>query len=181
MTAWVWLNVFSTELHKILELNSGAYELQKKYELSLIYIGSSTCGPSNHMDLPPAFIQIQHTLEKKAKEHGYGFKTIGIAKEIQITDGLVHLAEYGSFDEVLVGNNWSNLGLIRYIYDEIPGKAATPQLLVTRRSFKAPASDNSTIYRGLENEILLMRKIGFREIIDWSKMGSILPTDSFIE
>lgn len=180
LTGWVWLNIYSTGFYKIPELNSGSFELQQQYELALVYIGSSTCGPSNHDDLPPAFLQIKNLLEEKAGEYEYSFKTIGIAREIQITDGLTHLAGYGSFDEIIVGNNWSNLGIDRYVYNNIAGEAATPQVLVTRRNFRAPALANSTVYRGIDSEILLIRKVGFQEIIDWAAMGAILPSDSFI-
>ncbi len=178
---WSTYDIYFYELYKLDNLNKeiGAYSSQKQYEIALLYIGSSTCGFCNVEELPPAFGEIKQILKKRAAEYGFGFKIIGIAKDDIITEGLVHLAKFGGFDEVMTGNGWSNAGILRYVYGELPGIDATPQILVTRRQFRSITNGDITYYQGLNNEILLIRKVGVDEIISWAKNNAYLPEGSF--
>lgn len=178
---WIGSDIYFKKLYKIDQLNKKSESLdeQKQFEIALIYIGCSTCGFANVKELPLAFEKVKQVLKKQAVSYGYGFKIIGISRDHIITEGLAHLAKYGAFDEVMTGNSWSNTGLIKYMYNQIPGEASTPQILVTRRSFLNINNQERAVYRGLKNENLLVRKIGVQEIIKWADAGAPLPTDSF--
>lgn len=181
LVTWIGSDIYFKKLYKIDKLNKKAESLyeQKQFEIALIYIGCSTCGFANVKGLPLAFDKVKQALKKQATSYGYGFKIIGISRDHVITEGLVHLTKYGPFDEIMTGNSWSNTGLIKYMYNQIPGKASTPQILVTRRSFLNINNQQRAIYRGIESESLLVRKIGVQEIIKWAEAGSPIPTDSF--
>lgn len=162
-------DVITLKLYTLDDLNKSIINTeQREYELVLIYIGCSTCGAANKKELPIAYIEIKENLKQKALSEGLGFKTIGISKDFINTEGLVHLSKFDSFDDIMTGNGWSNMGILRYVYTDIPGKAATPQVLVTRRKFGTIVNDDITSYRGIEEEILITRKVGLQNI---NKMG----------
>ncbi|SHE31330.1 hypothetical protein SAMN05443144_10131 [Fodinibius roseus] len=172
-------DVINLKLYTLDNLNRTTFpDDQKQYELAFIYIGCSTCSAANIEGLPSAIDIIKKNLKENASLYEYGFRTIGISKDYINTEGLVHLAKYGNFDEVMTGNGWSNTGILKYIYTDIPGKAAIPQILVTRRKFREIVNNNIAAYRGIEKEVLLIRKVGTRDIIKWANQNAFLPESS---
>jgi len=165
-------------------LNKTIYSDKKsKYELQLIYIGSSTCYFCNVPEIPKFVNNIRDDLLAKSQKNGLGFSMVGISKDMIITEGLSHLSKIGSFDEVTTGKGWLNAGILKYIYGEIPGQAATPQLLVVLREYRIIAKKTNGIYsfRGINSEELIDRKIGVEEIATWSKNNAYLPDGSLAD
>ncbi|MBW3630223.1 MAG: hypothetical protein KY464_13105 [Gemmatimonadetes bacterium] len=142
-------------------------------ELVLVYIGSSGCVPSNHEDLPGALEQLKVRLRDRADGGRRGFATVGIARDWVVDEGLAHLRKYGSFDEVMAGRNWMNAGVRRYVWEEIPGEASTPQVLVVERAVGDVAARG--IQYGTQGERLVVRKVGTDEILAWAQQGAPLP------
>ncbi len=140
-------------------------------ELALIYIGSSTCYWSNVDLLPSLLREIKTQLRERAQSTGYYFASIGIARDRNVESGLRHLRKMGPFDEVMTGRGWLNIGVLKYVFEDLPGPAATPQVLVVKRQ----------LYRELEateirSEEILVRKVGVAEIEAWVQQGMPLPT-----
>ena len=75
------------------------------------------------------------------------------------------LEEFGPFNEILVGRGWLNTGAVRYIWEDIRGAAAIPQVVVTTRGV---VSDRVIEVGGEE---LVVRKAGARQIADWSSLA----------
>lgn len=143
-------------------------------ELTLVYIGSSGCVPSNRKELPGALEQLKRRLRDRAANAGRGFSTVGIGRDWEVKAGLAHLGKFGAFDEVMAGRNWMNAGVRRYVWEEVPGEAATPQVLVLERVI----GDVSTrgIQYGVQGERLVVRKVGADEILQWTRQGAPLPS-----
>ncbi len=146
-------------------------------ELLLVYVGSSTCGPANDEELPLILDRIKMALEKRAGAHGLDFAAIGIAQDWDIRAGVRHLDRAGPFDEIQTGRSWANTGLRRYLWNEIPGEASTPQVIVVFMDRTAP--DGSLRAAAAVDERLLMRKVGLEEIQSWQKLGCPLPPFPF--
>jgi hypothetical protein len=130
-------------------------------------------------ELPQAYQRIKLKLQQKVAKYNFGLHTIGLSKDYIVEDELRHLSKYGAFDEIIIGNGWSNSGILKYIYDDLSGETGVPQLLVTKRKFKSINSGTESSYRGLEFENLLTRKNGPINIMEWSKEDTLLPTDTF--
>lgn len=143
-------------------------------ELTLVYIGSSGCAPSNRKDLPGALEQLKQRLHDRAEDAGRGFSAVGVARDWEVKSGLAHLDKFGAFDEVMAGRNWMNAGVRRYVWEEIPGEAATPQVLVLERV--VGDVDASGIQYGVRGERLVVRKVGADEILQWTRQGAPLPS-----
>lgn len=73
----------------------------------------------------------------------------------------------------MTGRSWLNEGMLKYVWDELPGKAATPQILIVDRSVKVRSAENP-VY-GLHSERLVVRKVGMKEIRQWYELGTPLP------
>ena len=165
-------------------LNKTIYSGQEaKYELQLKYIGSSTCHFCNVPAIPKSVNNIRDDLLIKSQQNVFGFSMVGISKDMVITEGLHHLSKIGRFDEVTTGKGWLNAGILKYIYGEIPGRAATPQLLVILRQYRmiARKTNGSPSFRGINSEELIARKIGVEEITTWANNNAYLPEGTLLD
>lgn len=150
-------------------------------EVSMVYVGSSRCLFSSPDSLATVVEAVKLSLARKAESLGYGFAAAGVSLDRSTTVGVEYLGQFGLFDELTVGRGWLNSAAMRYIWQDIPGMAATPQVLVTVRDFESvPVGDGDTpgvsrppLMRG---ERLLARKIGSLELKNWLAAGTPLPT-----
>jgi hypothetical protein len=143
-------------------------------ELALIFIGSSTCGASRHEALPAAVQRLKLEMRERALASGRSFTTLGIARDWDVDAGIEHLRRFGRFDEVIAGRNWVNTGLLRYVWEDLPGRAATPQVLVVDRRL---VDRNGVEASGgvLQEERLVARLVGWQEIDRWAARGAPMP------
>lgn len=141
-------------------------------ELAFVYIGSSSCTWSNAEGLPELVAELKSMTAAKADDRNLSFTTIGIARDLHVGRGLDHLRKYAPFDEVTSGRGWLNLGALRYVFEDVPGPASTPQILVLWR--QVVVEDDR---RSVEEPELLVRKVGLREIERWHGREAPLPTE----
>ena len=137
-------------------------------EVALIYIGSADCIWSNAPELRSLVEALKLGFRDRAMEEPWEFVAIGIARDMDPARGIAHLQEFGAFDEIMTGRSWGNIGLLKYIYGEMPGRAATPQIIVVARTFQADGG-----HYGLLDERVLVRAIGLDEIKAWALAGSL--------
>jgi hypothetical protein len=138
-------------------------------EIVAVFIGGSFCGGSRMPGLREAVERANRDLRARALVEGTRFASVGVALDWSVSDGAKFLAEFGPFDELVIGRNWLNTAVIKYVWRDIPGQAAVPQMVVVRRHVD---SDASGIV--VSNERLLTRKLGADEIIEWAHTRSVL-------
>jgi hypothetical protein len=131
-------------------------------ELVLVYLGSSGCAASNAAFLPAAVAQLQKRLAMEASKHGMVFTSIGVAKDASVHAGLDHLDRTASFDEIAVGGSWRNVAIQRYVFGKVPGRPATPQLVLLERRVSGATAR-------VEDVDVLLRKVGSTTIRRWSE------------
>lgn len=139
-------------------------------ELLFVYIGSSTCGPSNSDDVRESVHYAKRQLSELAEADTVAFAAIGIATDLDSANGLAHLRTLGLWDEVVSGRSWRNAGSEKYVYRDMPGVAATPQVVIVLRSVEHGRWSTPI-------EKVVVRKVGVREIGDWVARG--LPLSFF--
>lgn len=139
-------------------------------ELALVYIGSSSCVWSNVAGLPAAVRALKERVKHRAEESGRSFAAIGIAVDRSTEAGLTHLNKLGAFDEVITGRGWLNIGVIKYLHEDMPGQVATPQIVIVDRWVGRGTRT------GMFDETVVVRKIGASEIERWARAGAPLPT-----
>lgn len=136
--------------------------LESGEQIVAIFMGSSGCGSCTSPAARDAVARSIDSISRYASRHGRRFAAIGIALDWSIPSGIEYLAHIGTFDEVLVGDNWLNLGAIIYVWDD-RGKAALPQLLVVSRTVEV-ADTLVTV----ERERILARAVGVEAISHFS-------------
>ena len=138
-------------------------------ELMLVFVGSSRCHWSSHPELPELVRHAKLAIRSRAENEEMGFAALGIARDVAVHAGLEHLATFGEFDEVMAGRGWLNTGVLQYVYNEFPGRAATPQVVVLRRRVAIEGGQ-----RSIEDEHVILRKVGLTQIRTWVESGMTL-------
>ena len=136
-------------------------------ERLVIYIGSSTCAASNAEDLPRVWAAVVEQVAASAKRDSRRLVRVGVAKDADVQRGLGHLDKYGSFDEVSTGRGWANLALLKYVYGDLSGPGATPQILVVDRIVHR---DTETVF--VSDESIRLRRLGLLELRSWAGSGT---------
>jgi hypothetical protein len=140
-------------------------------ELLIVLIASSTCHGSHVDGFAEAVGKLASRMEIEAEERGMKPYLVGVALDRSIVDGMEFLSQLGSFDQVVVGMNWSNLGVQHYIEALSTGPAVVPQLLVLERTVLI--SDMKVDFLA---EHVVVRAVGANEIISLSEKGEALTT-----
>lgn len=136
-------------------------------ELLFIVIGSSGCRWSNKPELARLVRRARDVVRSEAMSRDAGFATLGVAQDNVPQLGIEHLEKFGRFDELSVGRGWRNSGLLKYVYEEFPGPAATPQVLVVARDLIGEGGQWE-----VANERVLVRLTGVAEIAAWLQGGA---------
>jgi hypothetical protein len=169
-----------------------AFKVQSGPQLVMVYVGSSTCPWANQRSLPEALETIKVRLAAVAREHGMGFKAVGLALDWSPERGIAHLKRFGHFDEIAASGSWGGTLALRYLWSDAQVAAATPQVLVYTRMFLAPAeATDPFLYEERERRTRAVRR-GFVEIAEWAESGAALdlsvpgaartdPADSTLE
>jgi len=150
------------------------YNKEYEQEINLIYIGSSACIYCNVKELYVVVDSIKYLVSKNSENMGVGFSAIGISVDWIPTRGINHLKKVGKFDEIIVGNNWTNNGIIKYV-SEMGNEASTPQLILSLRTYTHLKKFN------VASEKIILSKKGTAQIIKWYKSGVPLPNKFKLE
>lgn len=140
--------------------------LQSGEELLLVFVGASSCGAHRRQGFAEVVEAAKKALADRAQREGHSFAAVGVALDWAAEDGLTFLRAFGQFDELLVGRNWLNTGAIKYIWKELPGRAAIPQVLVVRRRIQVGRTGIT-----VSHEELLLRRVGVHAILAWADVG----------
>lgn len=136
-------------------------------ERVFVYIGSSTCRFSNIEGLEKVVGTIREHVRQSAQRDSRRFVTVGIAKDSHVRAGLDHLEKFGSFDEVMTGRGWANIGVLKYMFDQLPGPGATPQIIIVDREVVADGG-----LWAMRNERVVARRLGTNELQEWARNPS---------
>lgn len=153
----------------------GSTEAASGTELVVVYMGSANCAWSNRDSVSLAVREIKSVLADRAEERGHAFASLGVALDWSVEEGLDHLEEFGHFDEVAAGRNWLNHAAIDYLWKDVPGRAATPQVLVLKRSIRGPDDRSPGRRYDVGDPELVVRKVGYDEITGWLAADVALP------
>jgi hypothetical protein len=135
----------------------------------LVFIGSPECPWSTLPSLPGMIRDLKLGIRERAAASDRWFATIGIAQSSDARSGMAFLESFGEFDEVVAGGGWTNVGLLRYVYGNVSGLAATPQVVVVERVAR-PGDPLEFL-----EERLLARYVGIEHIERWLATGAALP------
>jgi hypothetical protein len=143
-------------------------------QLVLVFIGGANCQAARQPPLMAAVRRAAPLLQASAAGRGMSFAALGVSRDTELAVGVRYLEAVAGFDEIFVGRGWLNSAIVRYVWQDIPGAAATPQILVLERFVEGPEAGSEGRY-AVENERLVRRKVGSGEIERWVAAGAPLP------
>lgn len=155
----------------------GSADATSGTELIAIYFGSANCAWSNRDSMPQAVREVKTALAEKADARGHAFASVGVALDWSVEEGLDHLDRFGHFDEVSTGRNWLNSAAVDYVWKDVPGRPATPQILVLKRTVRGPGLGSSGGRYVVDDPNVVVRKVGYHEILRWVDEDVALPRD----
>jgi hypothetical protein len=144
----IFQNVASEDLNNR-NLYKPDYQYKSGKELAMVYISSPNCGYCTSPNMPEYVEKSKLNAQKIAKENDANFSVIGVAIGWSVQEGLDHLENFGTFDEVMAGRNWFNIGARKYIYNEIPSgtKGSVPQIVLILRNASIESGTDKSIYK----------------------------------
>ncbi|HEX2092938.1 MAG TPA: hypothetical protein VHG28_11070 [Longimicrobiaceae bacterium] len=146
---------------------SARIELGTNHEIVLVFLGASFCGASQRKGFDEVVEQGKILLSNQAKKDGRTFRTIGVALDWDTDKGIEFLEEFGRFDEIAAGGNWGSDPAIKYIWRDLPGRSAVPQIVILERQIEeTPRATEVT------REVVLRRLHGIEEIESWVANGA---------
>jgi hypothetical protein len=111
-------------------------------------------------------------LARQVAASGREFVSRGVSLEPVVEAGIQQLARLGPFDEISVGDNWTNSSVVRYLGPTIGSDrdSGIPQVILLEREV---TREPSRLQISPEREIARFR--GADEIDVWVKRGAPLP------
>lgn len=144
-------------------------------ELLMVYIGSSTCEPSNSRKVRQDVRELRTLLAGRAAAAGRSLVTVGVAIDGRAAAGMAHLRKVAPFDEVAAGGGWANAHALKYVWEEWPGIAGTPQIVVIDREIHVQRGGPGGVSYSRGAERMVARLAGAWEISRWRTSGAPLP------
>lgn len=143
-----------------------SHELRDGRELVAIYIGSTDCGPCQLPEVKTAIRAMKPLLAAQAQQRGSVFKAIGSAQDWDLRRGAAFLEPLGAFDQVVIGDNWTNLAVEQFILRDSLAEMAMPQVVLIERTVQVGKRITVSEPR------VLRRIIGGGEIPAWVAAGA---------
>jgi len=111
-----------------------SHQLPQGRELVAIYIGATDCGPCQSPEVKKAVVTMKALAAAQAKQRGMVFSAIGVATDWDLNSGTAFLAPLGYFDQLVIGANWTNLAVERFVLSDSLAEMAMPQILLIERT-----------------------------------------------
>ncbi len=144
-------------------------KLQSGLQVEFVFVGPTAPG-SEGFSL--AVAHARDRLRDQVFAAGRYFTTVGVSDHWSVEVGLQILDAAGPFDEVIVGRNWLNTGVQRYI-DAMAGTPAVPQIVIFEFSVRT-----DTIPFRYSQRRELIRVVGHNAIMAWSNSGAVVNFES---
>lgn len=138
-------------------------DIQGGQYLRFVFVGSSSCTFSNNEDLHKVIDFLNEELRSISYLFEKKYISTGISTDVNAYEGISYLAKTGSYDELISGASWYNLGISHYIWDSDIGYASTPQVLILTTEYDV-LSNGINIFDIKHQNQLLKRYIGVQEI-----------------
>jgi hypothetical protein len=142
--------------------------LESRREIVVVYLAVRGAGmDSGSRDI---LQQMRRSLEQTAKATKHSLVMRGVSLTPSISEGVKELVAFGTFDEVSVGGNWTNMAAVRYLGPTMSAtpNASIPQVVVLEREITQTGGERLEI--GPEREIARLH--GASEMLDWIKQGT---------
>lgn len=145
-------------------------ELAEGEQVVVVYIGATFCVPCQQPSLKAAVRRMKPLLQAQADSTRRHLSTVGVSLDWDVPAGLSMLAPITEYSELIVGSNWLNSGVERYIWADTTAPPSLPQVVLISRQVEMGARVT------LNGERLLARFDGASAIEAWVRQGARIPS-----
>ena len=145
------------------------YANPKGRELVAVFISASQCIGNSYPGFLESIDPMNRALAAHATSQGLPFVAIGVTTDWIPDSGYAYLQRLSRFDEINVGRNWFNLGLVTYVWADSAGKPVEPQVVLLERH--VTIAPRVAVSRGR----VLRRIRGADSIVAWVREGAPIP------
>lgn len=146
-----------------------SYELRSGNEVVLVFLGASFCGAHRRPGFPQLVEDAKEHVQRQALASGRQFRTHAVSLDWKTDAALDFLKGFGEFDEMSLGGNWVSDGAVRYVWRDMPGEPAVPQIILLERRIDVAKTTTE-----VKNERVLKRVLGTDQIEKWVRAGAPL-------
>lgn len=144
-------------------------QYKKGTEVLVVFVGSEGCKVSLQPGFNKVIRQMNILAGNEARQEGKLFSTLGVSAGNSASAGVEYLRTFAPFDQISAGHGWLNNDSMRYIWQDHPGEAAIPQVIVISRSV-TPLNPGFSF----SDERVIARLVGVSQIRDWVARGTPL-------
>ena len=149
---------------------SPRYELPNGKQIVVVYIGATSCGPCRTPEFKDVVRRMKPLLARQADSLKRPLSINGVAIDWVVDSGYAFLKEAGEWDEITVGNNWVNVGALRYIWGDTLTRPAMPQVIIYERTMSPELRRI-----GFGAEVRVGQFVGSDDVTAWVKRGAPIP------
>lgn len=139
-------------------------------EYLLIFIGATFCHAADIAGFADTVEVMKQAVRAATASRHANLSVIGAALDWSPSEGSKWLGRFGTFDQEVLGGNWLNPVAVTYIFRDLPGEPALPQIVLVRRHV-----DISKQGIEVSPEVVVARKLGADEITAWVRAGTPIP------
>lgn len=136
-------------------------------QIVAIFVGSETCTASLKRGFAETIHRMRSDVQVQAQKQGKQFSYMGLSAGNSAQAGILYLAPFGPFDEISSGHGWLNNEAMHFIWQQHPGEAAVPQVIVIQRRLAMLQPGYA-----FSDEKVLLRAVGVPQIENWVRGGS---------
>jgi len=148
-----------------------SYENPSGSEIVAVYLTARACGPCIGPEMPELIDSVKVQLKRQADARGQRFRAVFVGMDWDPEDSITLARRDGSWDELVVGRNWFNLGAEQYIWGDPDTTPAMPQFIVIEQDI----TTDGGIKFGERH--VLVRVMGPDQLGAWVEKGSPIPAD----
>ena len=139
-------------------------------ELVAVVVSYSKCVGNSYPGFLTSVDSLTRSLAAQARRSGRQFVAVGVATDWDSDSGYAYLKSLTHFDEFIVGRNWFNLGVARYVWADSLGKPVVPQVILLERTI---TSESTGVAVGADR--VIARYQDPAAIVEWVKRGAPVP------
>jgi len=139
-------------------------------ELVAVVVSSRWCAPCNRPEYKTAIRKMKVLVARQAAAKSESFAAIGLGLDWNTDTAWRYFASLGQFDELVLGRNWRNTGVITYVWRDSATTPGIPQVIILRRHVT-----ESQTRLAVSPDSVLTRIAGAKQIVDWVARGAPVP------
>lgn len=152
---------------------AGSVAPQSEKQLVAVLLITPDCEAAHTRDFKTVLWFGLDSLRNLARRRGYRPSLVAAALSANSESVRSFILNLGPFDEIVIGRGWLNTAALQYVWRDVPGISAVPQLVIVRRDVSVSPEGAVAV----SSDSVVMRLTGAEAIMRWSRAGAPLDLE----